>query len=154
MGRNRENLRDRRGGLAYPADWPQGTDDRGLPLYWLLPTELVLFPLIMTTKTPYKPRRHKRIALPKGMTVAWYGSGDSQVSRVKTLGMGGLFLAAPAVRPVGTTLTLLFEVPGGFVQAQGVVRSIAPGEGMGVEFTNVGPQARALLDGLLQRLLQ
>jgi PilZ domain-containing protein len=108
----------------------------------------------MTSETPSKARRHQRIALPKGMTVAWHGGGDSQVSRVKTLGMGGLFLAAPAVRPVGTTLTLLFEVPGGFVQAQGVVRSIAPGEGMGVEFTDVGPQARVLLDDLLKRLLQ
>jgi PilZ domain-containing protein len=108
----------------------------------------------MTSETPCKDRRYQRITLPKGMTVAWYGGGDSQVSRVKTLGMGGLFLAAPAVRPVGTTLTLLFEVPGGFVQAQGVVRSIAPGEGMGVEFTGVGPQARALLDSLLKRLLQ
>lgn len=108
----------------------------------------------MASETLCKERRYQRIALPKGMSVAWYGGGDSQVSRVKTLGMGGVFLAAPAVRPVGTSLTLLFEVPGGFVQAQGIVRNISPGEGMGVEFTDVGPQARALLDSLLRRLLQ
>ena len=108
----------------------------------------------MTTETAPKTRRHQRISLPKGMSVAWYGGGDSQVSPVKTLGAGGLFLAASAVRPVGTTLTLLFQVPGGFVQAQGIVRSITPGEGMGVEFTEVGPQARVLLDDLLRRLLQ
>lgn len=76
------------------------------------------------------------------MTVAWYGGGDSQVSRVRTLGSGRL------------CLTLLFEVPGGFVQAEAVVRDVSPGEGMGVEFTNVSPQARVLLDDLLKRLLQ
>jgi len=31
---------------------------------------------------------------------------------------------------------------------------LSPGEGMGVEFTNVGPQARVLLDEGLKRLLQ
>jgi PilZ domain len=108
----------------------------------------------MTTETAPKPRRYQRICLPKGMSVAWYGGGDSQVSRVKTLGAGGLFLVASAARPVGTELTLLFEVPGGFVQAEAVVRNILPGEGMGLEFTNVGPQARVLLDDLLKRLLR
>lgn len=86
--------------------------------------------------------------------MAWYGGGDSQVSRVRTLGSGGLFLSADQVRPIGTSLTLLFEVPGGFVQAEAVVRNVSPGAGMGVEFTNVGPQARVLLDDLLKRLLQ
>jgi PilZ domain len=112
------------------------------------------FPEPMTTQTVAKARRYQRISLPKGMSVAWYGGGDSQVSRVKTLGAGGLFLLASAARPVGTKLTLLFEVPGGFVQAEAVVRNILPGEGMGVEFTDVGPQARILLDDLLKRLLR
>ena len=61
----------------------------------------------MSTEAAPKTRRHQRISLPKGMTVAWYGGGDSQLSRV--------FLAASAVWPVGAKLTLLFEVPGGFV---------------------------------------
>ena len=86
--------------------------------------------------------------------MAWYGGGDSQASRVRTLGSGGLCLSADHVRPIGTKLTLLFEVPRGFVQAEGVVRNVSPGEGMGVAFTNVGPQARVLLDDLLTRLLQ
>ena len=108
----------------------------------------------MSTEAVSTARRHQRISLPKGMSVTWYGGGDQQVSRVKTLGAGGLFLSAPNVRPVGTNLTLLFEVPGGFVHAEAVVRNVTPGEGMGIEFTNVGPQARILLEGLLKRLLQ
>src|SRR6266516_1885770 len=86
----------------------------------------------MASEAPCKTqRRYERISLPKGMTVAWYGGGDSQVSRLKTLGSGGLFLLADHVRPVGTTLTLLFEVPGGLVQAEAVVRNISPQRGNG-----------------------
>ena len=67
-----------------------------------------------------------------GMLAAWCGGGDQQVSRVATLGMGGVFLTSSRVRPVGTSLRLVFEVPGGVVQADGIVRSFSRGEGMGV----------------------
>lgn len=88
------------------------------------------------------------------MLVAWYGGGDQQVSRVKTLGTGGVFLSVSHIRPVGTSLSMVFEVPGGIVQAEGVVRSVSPGEGMGVEFTKMNPQDRVLLERLLGRLLK
>jgi hypothetical protein len=98
-------------------------------------------------------RRYQRISLPKGMDVTWYGAGDQQVSRVKAIGMGGLFLAG-RVKPVGTSLKLLFQIPGGMVFADAVVRSIAPGDGMGVEFTRISPQNQALLEQLLSRLFR
>jgi hypothetical protein len=115
--------------------------------------ELVPLRCLMTTQTHCGTRRHERISLPNGMSVAWYGGGDQQVSRVKTLGMGGVFLAGSRVRPVGSSLRLVFQVPGGIVQAEAIVRSILPGEGMGVEFTNVNPQDQILLERLLKRLL-
>jgi len=108
----------------------------------------------MSTETPSGMRRYPRISLPKSMFAAWYGGGDQQVSRVETLGMGGVFLSASRVRPVGTLLKLLFEVPGGVVQADAVVRSFSRGEGMGVEFTHMGPRDRVVLGQLLGRLLQ
>jgi len=108
----------------------------------------------MSTETPDGTRRYPRISLPKGMFAAWYGGGDQQVSRVETLGMGGVFLSASRVRPVGTLLKLVFEVPGGVVQADAVVRSFSRGEGMGVEFTHMDPRDRVLLGQLLRRLLQ
>ncbi len=118
-----------------------------------LPIELVRLPCLMTTETLCGTRRHERISLPNGMSVAWYGGGDQQVSRVKTLGMGGAFLSGSRVRPVGTSLTLVFQVPGGIVQAEGIVRSVSPDEGMGVEFTKMNPPDRVLLERLLKRLL-
>ena len=108
----------------------------------------------MSTELPARTRRYPRVSPPKGMFAAWYGGGDQQVSRVATLGMGGVFLAASLVRPVGTSMKLILEVPGGLVQADGVVRDVSPGEGMGVEFTKIGPQDRALLERLLERLLR
>jgi len=88
------------------------------------------------------------------MSVTWYGGGQQQVSRVQTLSMGGLFLCGSITQRVGTDLTLVFEVPGGMILAEAVVRNIVPGEGMGVEFTKMNPQSQALLDELLTRLLR
>ena len=108
----------------------------------------------MTSEAPSKTRRHQRISLPNGMTVAWYGGGIQQVSRVKSLNSGGLSLSASITRPVGASLTLVFQVPGGIVQAEAMVRNVVPGQEMGLEFTSMGTQARALLEQLLQRLLR
>ena len=57
---------------------------------------------------------------------------------VSVLAMGGLFISVPNPPPVGTKLRLTFEVPGGNVQADAIVRNIVLGEGMGVEFTRLG----------------
>jgi hypothetical protein len=88
------------------------------------------------------------------MPVSWYG-GDLQLfSRVKTLGMGGLFISTTDPPPVGTKIRLAFEVPGGSVRADAVVRDIIPGEGLGVEFTQMALGDKFLLQKLLNRLLQ
>ena len=108
----------------------------------------------MPKEPPSGNRRYQRISLPKGMSVTWYGGGQQQVSRVQTLSMGGLFLCGSITQRVGTDLTLVFEVPGGMILAEAVVRNIVPGEGMGVEFTKMNPQSQALLDELLTRLLR
>jgi hypothetical protein len=88
------------------------------------------------------------------MFVAWHG-GDLQLfSRVRTIGMGGLFISVPNPPPVGTKLRLAFEVPGGNVRAEAIVRNIVLGDGMGVEFTRIDLKDRILLQKLLKRLLR
>jgi len=99
-------------------------------------------------------RRFRRITLPKGMLVAWYGGGDQRVSRVKTIGMGGLFVAEPDAPAVGTSLRLSFEVPGGSVHVEAIVRDVTPGEGMGLEFTRLNTRDRVLMEILLRRLFR
>ena len=99
-------------------------------------------------------RRYRRVSLPKGMCVAWYGGGEQKVSRVKTIGMGGLFVADPNAPSVGTNLRLSFEVPGGNVHVEAVARNVIPGEGMGVQFTKLNTRDRVLMEILLRRLLR
>jgi hypothetical protein len=98
-------------------------------------------------------RRYPRIALPRGMYVAWQGAGKRFVSRVATMGLGGLFISTENPSLVGDILRLYFEVPGGQVRARAIVRNSIPGEGMGVEFTAMDPEARGKLSRLLRRLL-
>jgi hypothetical protein len=88
------------------------------------------------------------------MPVTWYG-GDLQLfSRVKTLGMGGLFISATNPPPVGTKIRLAFDVPGGTVRAEAVVRDIIPDQGLGVEFTGMALGGKLLLPRLLNRLIR
>jgi hypothetical protein len=100
-----------------------------------------------------KPRRYERIGLPQGMFVAWQAAGNRIVSRVATLGLGGLFIDAPHPAPAGEVITVFFKVPGGEVRARATVRDSQPGKGMGVEFTSMGLDDRARLTQLLGRLL-
>jgi hypothetical protein len=113
-----------------------------------------IFPLFYDQAALSEKRRKQRISLPKGMFVVWYGGGESTVSRVLTLGAGGLFISSPKSPPEGTKLTLVFEVPGGTVHADAIVRNVTPGEGMGVEFSKVGPKSRILMERLLKSLLR
>jgi Tfp pilus assembly protein PilZ len=104
----------------------------------------------MSTKE--KTRRYARVGLPKGMLVAWEHSGIRKVSRVGVLALGGLFITTPKPPPVGDAIHLIFEVPGGDVRARAIVRDSQQGKGMGVEFTAMGPEARARLNQLMKIL--
>jgi hypothetical protein len=108
----------------------------------------------MTETATGQKRQYPRISLPNGMFVAWHG-GDLQLfSRVHTIGMGGLFVSTPNPPPLGTKLMLAFEVPGGNVRAEAIVRNVVPGQGMGVEFTRMDLKDKILLQKLLKRLLR
>ena len=89
------------------------------------------------------------------MRVVWQGADFDVSARVKTLSIAGLFISAVSEPPpVGTKLRLTFEVPGGTVHAEAIVREIVPSEGIGVEFTQMGLQDKVLLQKLLNRLLR
>jgi PilZ domain len=100
-----------------------------------------------------KNRRYPRISLPRGMFVAWQATGKRTVSRVGTLGVGGLFIHTPDPPSVGDSIKVYFDVPAGEVRARAVVRTSYPGRGMGIEFTSMTPEARGQLYHLLRKLL-
>ena len=107
-----------------------------------------------TEESSRKTRRYPRVSLPNGMPVSWHGADLQLFSRVKTLGMGGLFISTATPPALGTKLRLAFDVPGGSVRANGIVRNINPREGFGVEFTLMSLGDKLLLQSLLKKLLR
>ena len=67
--------------------------------------------------------------------------------------MGGLFISTPNPPAIGTKLRLAFEVPGGTVRAEAIVRNVEA-QGFGVEFTRMDLRDKFLLRQLLSRLLR
>jgi hypothetical protein len=97
-------------------------------------------------------RRSPRVAISQGIWVSWQASGPRNVSRVRNLGAGGVFVSTATPAASGAAIKLLFSVPEGEVRIQGVVRYAVAKKGMGVEFTRMGAGDRARLDELLRRL--
>ena len=107
----------------------------------------------MTRSGTRENRKSARIAIPKGVWVAWQqNDGTRNVSRVRDLSAGGVFISTDTPVPVGTTLILLFALPEGETRIKGVVRYASSAKGMGVEFTGMGAGDRARLQELLRRL--
>jgi hypothetical protein len=102
---------------------------------------------------PSKTRRYPRVGLRRGMYVAWQGVGERVVSRIATVGLGGLFVKVSNPPPVGDVIRLYFEIPGGEIRARAVIRNSVPGDGMGIQFTSMEPEARGRLTLLLRELL-
>jgi hypothetical protein len=75
------------------------------------------------------------------------------VSRVSDFNQGGMFISTPAAPPIGTHIKVLMVAPEGEIRAQAVVRNIAPGQGMGIEFTTISAEAQLCLDKVMKRLL-
>ena len=97
-------------------------------------------------------RRYSRVEIPKGMWVAWEGSGQRLVSRVFDLSLGGVFIPTLEPPPVGTSIKLVFEMSGRDIRARAIVRRTVSGSGMGVEFVAMGYQERGILLRLLKGL--
>jgi curved DNA-binding protein CbpA len=87
------------------------------------------------------------------LAVAWQGADKRIVSRVGTLGLGGLFVYAPDPPPVGTIINLFFDLHPGEVRARAVVRSSKPGDGMGIEFIQMRAEDRGRLNQFLNQRL-
>jgi Tfp pilus assembly protein PilZ len=98
-------------------------------------------------------RRHQRIATPKGVWVAWQDGKQQNVSRVRDLNVGGLFIASPTPLALGSVVAILLSVPEGEIRSRATVRNIIPGEGMGVQFTEISQQDQTRLEKLVTRLL-
>jgi len=97
-------------------------------------------------------RRTARVAVSRGLWVAWQSDGPRHVSRVRDLSAGGAFIQTPLALPMGAAIEMLFALPEGETRIEGVVRYADGKTGAGVEFTAMGSSDRARLNALLRRL--
>lgn len=106
----------------------------------------------MTPSGGKENRRSARIPVPKGLWVAWQADRGRNVSRVRDLSAGGLFIETPITVAIGSEIVLLFALPEGETRVVGIVRYADGKNGIGVEFTNMGAGDRARVQELLRRL--
>ena len=103
-----------------------------------------------------KERRYPRVTTATGIWVAWKTGARHNVSPIRTVGLGGMFIFEDDPLPEGTMLQLVFQLPGGkdSVRARATVRLAEVGRGMGVEFVQMSPAERARLSQLMKKLTQ
>jgi len=97
-------------------------------------------------------RRSARVAVSRGLWVAWQADGTRHVSRVRDLSAGGVFIQTTVGIAIGKELELLFALPEGETRVTGIVRYADGTNGIGVEFTTMGSGDRLRVDQLLRRL--
>ena len=90
-------------------------------------------------------RRYVRVKSPD-ILVAWQANTRRSVSRLDTLGLGGMFVLTREPAPIRSMLRLLLDLPIGEVRARAVVRRVNPLKGMAVEFVAMSQEDRARLN--------
>ena len=86
--------------------------------------------------------------------MCWKCQGRDDISLVRNMSIGGLFIETPQPRPTGTVTRLDFLVAEGQIRADAVVRHANPGSGLGLKFTALNEQDRPKLAALITRLRQ
>ena len=107
--------------------------------------------MLQNTATPSR-RANSRIPLSQDLWVCWNCNGRDDISRVRDLSLGGLFLETPTLRTVGASTKVDFLVSEGQIRADAVIRHRVPGRGLGLKFTAVTEQDRRKFASLLRRL--
>jgi tetratricopeptide (TPR) repeat protein len=105
----------------------------------------------ITDMNPENRRKNKRVRAPKGTLAGWKSPGQSSVSRVYNIGLGGAYLTSPNPPATGSSIELVLSLPIGEVRARAVVRRSTPGRGMGLQFIQMRPEDRAKLNQFLSQ---
>jgi hypothetical protein len=107
-------------------------------------------------KRPAFPARRftSRFETPADVWVDWRCAGREDISQVRNISLGGLFLETPMSRRLGSTVKLEFLVQEGQIRADSVVRRVEPGRGLGLKFTAVSDEDSPRLATLMNRLRQ
>jgi hypothetical protein len=95
-----------------------------------------------------------RVQTPNSVWVDWRCGGREDISQVRNLSLGGLFVETQKSRSVGSAAELEFLVNEGQIRADAVVRRAEPGRGLAMKFTALNEEGCRLLEELINRLRQ
>lgn len=96
-------------------------------------------------------RSTSRVNVLEGVWVYWSCGGREDVSRVRNLSLGGLFVETSEIRPVGIKANLDFLVQEGSIRVDALVRHATP-SGLGLKFLALRESDRPRLASLVKRL--
>lgn len=103
-------------------------------------------------RTSPSRRLTSRVPVPGDVYVYWQCQGREDVSSVRDMSMGGLFIETPEPKAEGVLTRLHFLVQEGQIRADAVVRHAKSGAGLGLKFIALSEQDRPKLAALLNRL--
>lgn len=106
--------------------------------------------IISQASTPSR-RLTSRVEVSEGVWVYWRCDGREDVSRVRNLSLGGLFVEGSDTRPVGIKAILDFLVQEGQIRAEAVVRHATVTGGLGLKFLAIKEADRPNLAALVTR---
>ena len=107
----------------------------------------------MSKPSAFPSRRFtSRVETHGNVWVDWRCGGREDISRVRNLSLGGLFVETAESRDAGSAVKLEFLVQEGQIRADAVVRRAEPGRGLGMKFTAVKEEDRPRLEALISKL--
>jgi c-di-GMP-binding flagellar brake protein YcgR len=106
---------------------------------------------VIQTNVPSR-RLTSRVEVSEEVWVYWSCDGREDVSRVRNLSLGGLFVETSETRPVGIKVNLHFLVQEGQIRADALVRHATATSGLGMKFLAVKEADRHKLASLVKRL--
>src|SRR5207249_10653356 len=86
-----------------------------------------------------------RVQAPEEVWVYWKCQGRDDVSQVRNMSLGGLFIETSQPQASGTITRLDFPVAEGQIWADAIVRHANAGGGLGLRFTALSEQDRPKL---------
>lgn len=100
----------------------------------------------------YYRRGTPRAEPDKDLYAFWSCKDLGDLSRVRNLNLGGIFLETASQKELGAPVELHFLVSEGQISANAVVRHVSPGKGMGLKFATLEGQNRLRFGVLMKRL--
>lgn len=106
----------------------------------------------MQVTTGPSRRRSSRIPAIDDVWIYWESHPYRDVSKIRDLSPGGLFLETRARKKEGEVVRLHFLVQEGQIRAEAVVRHVIDGRGLGMKIESLSSQDAPQLRRLLTRL--